>query len=487
MEYVSTRGGSKKVSSAEAIKNGLCEDGGLYMPESIPALTEEDLKKLAPMDYAHRAAYIIGLFLTDYDKDTLEKLCMQAYRESAFGKHPAPVAPRGDLDVLELWHGPTCAFKDMALQLTPLLLSEALRMTGEKRTAEILVATSGDTGKAALEGFRDVDQTRILVFYPKDGVSALQKRQMMTQEGNNVGVCGIEGNFDDAQSAVKTIFADKELCERIGKRAFFSSANSINWGRLVPQVVYYVSAYLDMLAAGRIKAGEPINVCVPTGNFGDIFAGYIAKRMGVKIDRLICASNSNKVLTDFFETGVYDRRREFFTTISPSMDILVSSNLERMLYLICGAEKTKGYMDSLKKDGCYRISPEELEELRSSYTGMWQSEKETSDTIRRSWEKFGYLCDPHTAVAIGCAEKAKLNGRTLVLSTASPYKFTGSVCRALGKDPGNDELKAVDVLNSLTAVPIPEGIEKARKGEVRFTDTVTKDRIKDTVLDFIEK
>ena len=488
MKYIGTRGGCEKISSAQAIKNGLCPDGGLYVPETIPTLDEAALKRLSGLDYAGRAAEIVGMFLSDYSKDELSSLCRRAYSPEKFGASPAPVRSVGDLDVLELWHGPTCAFKDMALQLTPLLLSAALRLTGETRTAQILVATSGDTGKAALEGFRDVEQTRIAVFYPANGVSALQKRQMTTQEGSNVAVAGIDGNFDDAQTAVKTLFSDRELAESISDRSFFSSANSINWGRLVPQVVYYVSAWLDMVNDKKIGFGDEIDVCVPTGNFGDILAGYIAKKMGVKIGKLICASNSNRVLTDFFETGVYDRRRQFFTTASPSMDILISSNLERMLFFVCGAEKTAGYMKELSQNGFYKINSDELEILRSVYAGLSCDEKGTFETIESFWKKEKYLCDPHTAVALNCAGRFMKNSknRMLVLSTASPFKFTPSVCGALGLDPGGDAFEAADALSRATGAPIPEGIESIRKKPVRFPECISKDEIKNAVLKFID-
>ncbi|MBQ9545654.1 MAG: threonine synthase [Clostridia bacterium] len=487
MKYISTRGKSEEVSSAQAIKNGLCPDGGLYVPESIPTLSEKELKRLSKLDYAGRAAKIISMFLTDYPKDELEALCRRAYSPERFGEHPAPVKKAGDLNVLELWHGPTCAFKDMALQLTPLLLSAALRLTGEKRTANILVATSGDTGKAALEGFCDVEQTKIAVFYPANGVSALQKLQMTTQEGKNVCVTGIDGNFDDAQTAVKTIFSDREFAESISDRSFFSSANSINWGRLVPQVVYYVSAYLDMASSGTIAFGDSIDVCVPTGNFGDILAGYIAKKMGVKISKLICASNSNRVLTDFFDTGLYDRRREFFTTVSPSMDILISSNLERMLYFVCGAEKTAGYMKDLSEKGSYHITPDELEKMREDYEGLCCDEQNTLKTVKEFWEKEKYLCDPHTAVALNCAKRyaADHSNPILVLSTASPYKFTPSVCKALGLGEAPDAFAAADILFAATGAPIPAGIEKVRKKPVRFPGCIAKDKIKDAVKEFL--
>ncbi|MBR6916290.1 MAG: threonine synthase, partial [Clostridia bacterium] len=373
MNYVSTRDreGALKIRSAEAIKRGLAPDGGLFMPERIPTLSEDEIVRLAGMKYEERAAFILGKFLDDYDPETLAGYAEEAYSEERFPGGAAPLREvEKGLYSLELWHGPTCAFKDMALQIMPRLLSGALRMTGERRVAHILVATSGDTGKAALEGFRDVDGVRITVFYPEDGVSAMQKLQMTTQEGNNVSVCAVKGNFDDAQTGVKRIFSDPEAAARAEERdTFFSSANSINWGRLAPQIVYYVSAYCDLLTAGAIKYGDPVNVTVPTGNFGNIFAGYIARRMGVPIKRFVCASNSNRVLTDFIETGVYDRNREFFRTASPSMDILISSNLERLLCVLGGPEATAGFMAELSTSGRYEIPEKLLAEVRSVFSG----------------------------------------------------------------------------------------------------------------------
>ncbi|MBQ4043503.1 MAG: threonine synthase, partial [Clostridia bacterium] len=348
MKFISTRDTSASpagVSSAEAIKQGLAPDKGLYMPVSIPALTREDLEKLSGMPYEQRAADILSRFLTDYDKDALLADCTAAYAEDRFPGGAAPLVDiGGGIHSLELWHGPTCDLKDMALQIMPRLLSRALTMTGEQRLAHILVATSGDTGKAALEGYRDVPGVKITVFYPVDGVSAMQKRQMTTQLGENVNVCAVYGNFDDAQNGVKAIFADNALAEKANDAGFFfSSANSINWGRLAPQIVYYVSAYCDLVKSGTVQMGDEVNVCVPTGNFGNIFAAYIAREMGLPLGRLICASNANCVLTDFIRTGHYDRNRKFYNTMSPSMDILISSNLERLLFALTkDADEVKG-------------------------------------------------------------------------------------------------------------------------------------------------
>ena len=394
MKYYSTRSkNTMGVSAAEAIKNGLAPDGGLYMPESIPVLTEDMMTELSRMSYPERAARILHMYLTDYTEEELLADCNAAYSEERFKGGSAPLSPLGDtMAVLELWHGPTCAFKDMALQIMPRLLSRALVKTGETRTALILVATSGDTGKAALEGYRDIPQIKIKVFYPANGVSRVQKLQMITQSGENVSVSAINGNFDDAQSGVKRIFSDDGIAKELDARdTFLSSANSINWGRLVPQIVYYVSAYLDSVKMGLIRMGEALDVCVPTGNFGNIFAAFMAKKMGVPLGRLVCASNMNNVLTDFLATGTYDRNRPFHTTISPSMDILISSNLERLLYLVAGPEKTASYMAALAKDGCYTLDKADLAAIKESFCGAYTSEDETRATIKTVTECEGVL------------------------------------------------------------------------------------------------
>ena len=346
MNYISTRDAQGIPRTASyVIREGIAPDGGLYVPSSLPALDGETLQKLCTDDYCSRAVRILGMFLSDFTQTELAACAEAAYAPERFGPDPAPLSLLGQDAFLELWHGPTCAFKDMALQIMPKLLSLSIEKQGGGKDALILVATSGDTGKAALEGYRDVERVRILVFYPTGGVSRIQQKQMATQAGNNVGVIAIRGNFDDAQTAVKRVFGSPEMAAEADRHGFFfSSANSINWGRLAPQIVYYVSAYCDLLHAGRIQPGEPVNICVPTGNFGNILAAYIAKRMGLPVDKLICASNRNHILTDFFETGVYDRNRAFYTTISPSMDILISSNLERLLYFAAGPETTKGWM-----------------------------------------------------------------------------------------------------------------------------------------------
>lgn len=482
MNYRSTRDTSSSpitVSSAEAIKKGLAPDGGLYMPDMIPRLSSDDIASLRPLSYAERAAFVLSLFLTDYDKDALLADCKEAYSEERFPGGAAPIkAIDGTLTSLELWHGPTCAFKDMALQIMPRLLSRALTMTNETLRAHILVATSGDTGKAALEGYRDVPGVDISVFYPVDGVSRMQKLQMTTQEGDNVNVCAVRGNFDDAQNGVKAIFSDTALAdEALAGGRFFSSANSINWGRLAPQIVYYISAYCDLIENGTISDGEQINVCVPTGNFGNIFAAYIARTMGLPISKLICASNSNCVLTDFIRTGVYDRTREFYKTMSPSMDILISSNLERLLYVIGGSALTSELMEQLKKCGKYTMPASLHERIRDVFAGFCLSEEETSATIKETFENNGYLADTHTAVGIGCARKyiAETGDsiHTVVASTASPYKFAADVAASIGKTIDSDEPSEIlAFLSEATDTEIPAPLKRTLTLPVRFTRTV---------------
>ena len=480
MHYISTRGGTTAADglhSADAIKKGLCADGGLFMPEQIPQIGKYDLVKLSTMTYPQRAAFIMGKFLTDYDPAELLNDCTAAYDESRFPGGPAPLHTLTENNrVLELWHGPTCAFKDMALQIMPKLLSRSLAITGESKDAFILVATSGDTGKAALEGYRDVDRVRIMVYYPVDGVSKMQKLQMATQEGNNVSVCAIRGNFDDAQSGVKAIFSNADAAQALAEKGlFFSSANSINWGRLVPQIVYYFSAYADLLESGALRLGDPINVCVPTGNFGNIFAAYLAKQMGLPIAKFICASNQNNILTDFFRTGCYDRNRAFHTTISPSMDILISSNLERYLYLRAGAKKTAQYMEQLRQTGKYTVTPEIFADIQKEFCGYYCDEENTRATIRETYEAHRYLIDPHTAVAVSCAQQYQQQTQddtlTVIASTASPYKFPASVLGALSKNVPEDEFEALEALHQKTGAPVPAPLSALRTKSVRF-DTV---------------
>ncbi len=481
MNYYSTRDTEKKIAktSAEVIKQGIADDGGLFMPESIPQISLDYIKSLCSLSYIERAAKVLSLYLTDYTEEELLKAANASYNQEKFIGGAAPVSALGDtLRILELWHGPTCAFKDMALQIMPRLLSMALEKTGEKRQAVILVATSGDTGKAALEGYCDVDKVKICVFYPSDGVSDMQKLQMASQKGENVYVCAIEGNFDDAQTGVKKIFSDKEIAAQLDSKGYFlSSANSINWGRLAPQIVYYISAYCDLCENGDIKLGEEIDVSVPTGNFGNIFAAYLAKKMGLPIRKLICASNKNNILTDFLESGTYDRNREFYTTMSPSMDILISSNLERLLYCTAGAEKVKGYMSDLSEKGVYTVEPEVFAEIKKHFSGYYSDEEKTAKTIKTIFDTYSYIADTHTAVGIGAALDAYENDGVKVVcaSTASPYKFPYDVIKSLDEKPSEDAFECLDKLSALTGTEIPAPLANLRSASVRFTETVGRE------------
>lgn len=476
MNYISTRTkNSEKQSSAYVIKKGLAPDGGLYVPETIPELSEEIIKKLMEMSYPQRAAYVLSMFLDDYSEDELVSAAESAYSIDKFGGTAAPISKVGDKYFLELWHGPTSAFKDMALQIMPRLLSLSLGKTGEEKDAYILVATSGDTGKAALEGYCDIDRVRIQVFYPVDGVSNIQKKQMASQKGNNVEVVSIKGNFDDAQSGVKAIFANDDAKAMLAEKGyFFSSANSINWGRLAPQIVYYISAYCDLVRDGEMEYGDLLDVTVPTGNFGNILAAYIAKKMGLPLGKLVCASNCNDILTDFINTGVYDKRREFFTTVSPSMDILISSNLERLLWFTVGAERTKECMDKLSTEGIYKLDDEAMEIIRKDFAGISCSEENTKKVISKTFSEYSYLCDTHTAVAAFAAEEysKESQNKMLIVSTASPYKFAPAVLSALGETVPNDDFDALDKLFAVTKQEIPVNLANLRDMDVRFTKVI---------------
>ena len=460
LKYSSTRGNAEQLDSAKAIIRGLAADGGLFVPDAMPQVDMAFIEGLKALSYEERAEKVLGLFLTDYTAEELAGCVTRAYANGRFDTEKrAPVKAVGEKSILELWHGPTSAFKDMALQLLPQLMSTALKKTGEKDEVLILVATSGDTGKAALEGFRDVPQIRIMVFYPQGGVSRIQQLQMLTQEGSNVNVTAVTGNFDDAQSGVKRIFGDKDFNEALAAKGIrLSSANSINWGRLVPQIVYYFSAYADLLSSGKIEPGEAIDFTVPTGNFGDILAGFYAKCMGLPVHKLICASNANNVLTDFLRTGVYDRQRDFFKTISPSMDILISSNLERLLYHMTeDKEKVASWMQQLQQQGCYDVGSELLAK------------------------------DP--AVAWSVAEKYQQTTgdahHMVVVSTANPYKFNGSVLDALGvKTQGVDEFTLLDELQQRNEDPIPEGLASLRKKAVRHDGVCAPATMEKAVLLF---
>ena len=491
MLYQSTRDkNAKKIEGSMAIKQGLASDGGLFVPESVPSLSYDEILSLCSDSYPVRAARILSKFLTDYTYEELLADCEKAYSSESFKGGCAPLAKvREGLYALELWHGPTSAFKDMALQIMPRLLSRALVKNYEKRTALILVATSGDTGKAALEGYKNVDGVKIMVYYPVDGVSRVQKLQMATQEGSNVNVCAIRGNFDDAQNGVKAIFGNNEAAKNLDENGvFLSSANSINWGRLAPQIVYYISAYCDLLAEGKIKLGDKVNYCVPTGNFGNIFAAYLAKLMGLPVGKLICASNTNNVLTDFLRDGEYNRNRAFHLTMSPSMDILISSNLERLLYFTAGSEKTAEYMASLKETGAYKISAELLAKINETFVGYYASEQETAATIKATFEKDGYLADTHTSVALCCADKYinESNDKTpmVVASTASPYKFAADVLKSLSGEKPSDDLEALELLSKLTGTEITAPLRGLAERKINFNGVINADEMLDEVYKF---
>ena len=495
MKYYSTRDTSVRMASAEAIEMGLSRDGGLLTPERIPQIDGAFLESLVHARYQERAAKVMALYLTDYTEAELLTFAENAYGPEKFDT--SAVAPLrkvdGNTHCLELWHGPTSAFKDMALQMLPQLLSAALRKTGEDKTACILVATSGDTGKAAMEGFSDVPQTKIMVFYPKDGVSAVQEAQMVTQEGENVGVCAVVGNFDDAQAGVKRIFSDESIRATLADRGYFlSSANSINWGRILPQVVYYISAYCDLLRSGEIAMGQKVNFCVPTGNFGDILAAYYAKRMGLPVGKLICASNRNDVLTDFLRTGVYDRNRPFHNTMSPSMDILVSSNLERLLFDLSGenAEEIRGYMAQLAESGHYEVSDKIKAALQEQYWGGCCGEEGTAAAIARYYRDYGYLIDTHTAVAadVLAQYRAATGDETVTVfaSTASPYKFCNHVLTAIGQTPTGDGVELLDQLHDATGVATPRRLAALKGKQRRFDLTCEKPGMDGVVLDFLQ-
>ena len=494
MLYLSTRGGGAVPSAAEAIAKGLSEDGGLYVPESFPRLSLNELEDISHKPYDERAAGILGLFLDDYSPLELAQYAKEAYSAPGFD-NPA-IAPlkklAGGLYFLELWHGPTSAFKDMALQILPRLLTAALLKTDEKRRVCILVATSGDTGKAALEGFRDVPGTKIMVFYPRDGVSDVQKLQMTSQSGENVNVVAVEGNFDDAQAGVKAIFSDESLRAALSNNGFFlSSANSINWGRLAPQIAYYVSAYCDLLADGEIGLGDKVNFCVPTGNFGNILAGWYAEKIGIPVNRLICASNRNDVLAEFMTTGVYDRNRQFYTTVSPSMDILVSSNLERLLYELSGKDggAVSGYMSALSGKGRYEVPAKVKDEMKSVFDGGSCSEEDTYRTIGQTFREYGYLIDTHTAVAYKVLndyrEQSGDMTPAVVVSTASPYKFCDSVLEALGQQPAAGGVELISALEEFSGCPVPAPLAGMGGKRPRFLETTPVSGMKAAVERFL--
>lgn len=484
--YNSTRGGENGVSASAAILKGLASDGGLYVPERIPVL-DTDIDKLAGMSYQETAYAVMKQFLTDFTEEELKYCISHAYDSKFDTEEIVPLVKAEGVYFLELFHGKTIAFKDMALSILPYLMTAAAKKNHVDNEIVILTATSGDTGKAAMAGFSDVPGTKIIVFYPKNGVSRVQELQMVTQKGDNTFVVGINGNFDDAQTGVKNIFNDRTFAAELDKLGYqLSSANSINIGRLVPQIVYYVYAYAKLYANREIEKGEKVNVTVPTGNFGNILAAWFAKQMGIPFDRLICASNDNKVLYDFFESGVYDKNRDFILTTSPSMDILVSSNLERLLYLSCGrdAAKTKEMMQRLYNGGSYEIS-DEMKKFMSDFWGGYADMKENADEIRKIFEDTGYLIDPHTGVAAAVYEKYKKKvakagtvgredageknvAKTIIASTASPYKFSRSVMEAIsGTKDESDEFELIDEMERRSGVPVPAAIEEIRDVEIR--------------------
>ena len=491
LRYKSTRSNSEAVSASQAILQGLAQDGGLYVPETLPRL-DKSLEELAQMSYQETAYEVMKLFLTDFTESELKECISKAYDSKFDTEVIAPIVEADGTYYLELFHGATIAFKDMALSILPHLLITSAKKNHVKNEIVILTATSGDTGKAALAGFADVEGTRIIVFYPKNGVSPIQEKQMVTQKGDNTFVVGITGNFDDAQTGVKQLFGDKELAETMNQAGFqFSSANSINIGRLVPQVVYYVYSYVKLLKEGKLSDKEPVNVVVPTGNFGNILAAYFAKNMGLPIAKLICASNENRVLFDFFRTGTYDRNRSFVLTSSPSMDILISSNLERLIYLIaeCDAEKNKELMTQLSTSGKYEITANMQKKLQDFYGG-YADESETADMIASLYQDCGYVIDPHTAVAACVYKKYKEETadetKTIIASTASPYKFTRSVMKALGKDGGEpDDFVLADRLRELSGVSIPEAVEGIRRAPILHDTVCEKEEMADVVKRYL--
>lgn len=493
MNYFSTRDHQHIVSAAQAIACGLAPDGGLFVPETLPEVSAQQLQALCGMTYQQRAVEIMRPFLSEFSDDELAHFTAAAYG-SQFDD--AAVAPLRRLDdttaFLELWHGPTCAFKDMALQILPYLLTASLKKCGEQRQVCILVATSGDTGKAALQGFADVPGTKILVFYPYSGVSEIQRLQMVTQTGGNVAVSAVRGNFDDAQTGVKQIFGDKAFADALSQRGWFlSSANSINWGRLLPQIVYYFSAYCDAVNGGMIAMGDKLNFVVPTGNFGDILAGWYAKQMGLPAGKLVCASNANNVLTDFIRTGTYDKNRPFHTTASPSMDILVSSNLERLLYSLCGSDtEVAGYMQQLREQGRYTVSDALLAKIRETFAGGCCNDIQTREKIGRAWRDHRYLIDTHTAVAYHVLDEYRREtgdaAPAVVVSTASPFKFCDQVLRGIGGTADAFGPELIRRLTCETQIDAPAPLTGLDARPVRFGGCVDRTQMLHTVDEFLK-
>lgn len=496
--YESTRDASCVVNSAAAIKMGISPEGGLFVPTEIPKLTLAEIGKLAELNYRGRAVEILNHYLTDYTEEAVKDCVEQAYTKEKFGTdNIAPLYALNDsCYILELWHGPTCAFKDMALQILPHFMTKAMEMTGEDKEIVILVATSGDTGKAALEGFSDVKGTKIAVFYPKDGVSDMQRLQMVTTLGENVSVMAVKGNFDDAQNGVKQLFTDEAFIARMAEGGCkLSSANSINWGRLVPQIVYYFSAYADLLKNNQITLGDEINVVVPTGNFGNILAAYFAKEMGLPIHKLICASNENNVLTDFIRTGKYDRNRDFKLTASPSMDILISSNLERLLFLLSGKDhaKVNEWMKSLKETGAYEVDADTKAKISDLFWAGFADDEKTFSAIHDTYETYRYVMDTHTAVAKYVYDAyVKETGDTtkaVIASTASPFKFSPNVLKSLDESislEGLSEMETLKVLSEYSETKIPVGLSSATELPVRFDKVIERTEMEAAVSDWLE-
>lgn len=499
MHYVSTRGVTEPVTSAGAIRLGIAPDGGLFIPEVFTRIDPEIIRKMLSFSYQELATAILGLYLTDYREEDLRKMTASAYEVPGKFANPAvtPVVGYGDGQyLLELWHGPTCAFKDIALQILPYLMTRANTLSGSNAETVILVATSGDTGKAALEGFRDVPGTKIIVFFPEEGVSVIQRSQMVTQIGANTFVAAVYGNFDDAQNGVKQIFTDPVLKENLATRGMvFSSANSINWGRLAPQIVYYFFGYLELCRQGNLEFGATLNIAVPTGNFGNILAAYIAKQMGLPLGKLICASNSNNVLTDFIQTGEYDRNRQFYTTISPSMDILISSNLERLLFDLAdrNPELVRNWMSELKTTGRYRVTGGVAERVREEFYSGFADERETMAEIKRLFGATGIVLDPHTAVGTVVTrryrEESGDNTPVLVAATASPFKFNASVLEAIQGPAavvGKTEFELLVELEALTGQKIPKGLQGLDQMEVRHKTVCRKEEMAETTQGFLK-
>ncbi len=498
MNYRSTRNSALSVSSAYAVTKGLAEDGGLFVPESIPRFSDEELLDMCGKSYAERAFTVFSRLFADFTPEEIRYCVNGAYNTKNFDNDNIAELKQLDkndnsVNILELWHGPTCAFKDMALQILPYFLTVSAKKTVDGKQIAILVATSGDTGKAALEGFKDVDGTSIAVFYPEDGVSRMQKRQMTTQEGKNVFISAVKGNFDDCQNGVKAIFTDKAIADRLLKNnILLSSANSINWGRLAPQIVYYISSYAELVKNKQIAFGDKINVVVPTGNFGNILAAYYAMLMGVRVNKLICASNSNNVLTDFINTGVYDRNRKFYTTVSPSMDILISSNLERLLYHFTDGDDAliREWFGALKKTGRYEVTEDVKARIKGLFWAGCCSDEDTKAQIKKTFDRHSYLLDTHTAVAVNVYENYRTQTAdatpVVIASTANPYKFSGAVYEALGgRMDTEDEFEIIERLEKLTGTVIPKPLAETKNKPIRFEGSVDKGDMSGAVLDFL--